>query len=188
MCLHINASHRVLDQCDYISEKAGWCSGSGGQREEKRTGERGLRGEEEEVRVKARGSSRRTACLKPRGGRDDSVAIWCKTGVGQGQKGVGSERKKQTMLPTGRRAGAHRSAVCRLFASSLANRGPSVDHLQRQCEDEDEDAPSGDTEMCTKLRKFSTFCTMRIKWLHGAEVKMPFRNAQQSAKSLCIHS
>lgn len=88
-------------------------------------------------------------------GCDDSMAIWCKTGVGQGQKGVGPERKKQTMLQTGRRAGAHRSAVCRLFVSSLANRGPSVDHLQRQCEDED--APSGDMEMCTKLRKFSMF-------------------------------
>lgn len=103
-------------------------------------------------------------------GRDDSVAIWCKTGVGQGQKGVGTERKKQTMLQTGRRAGAHRSAVCRLFVSSLANRGPSVDHLQRQCEDED--APSGDMEMCTKLR--NSAC------LHDAD-KMAARSRSQNA-------
>lgn len=35
--------------------------------------------------------------------RDDSVAIWCKTGVGQGQKGVGSEQqqKKKAMLTDG---------------------------------------------------------------------------------------
>lgn len=134
VCLQINASHWVLDQCDYISYKAGWCSGSGGQQE-------GTHGRVWVCEWK-QGIKPSQGLLEAARGRDDSVAIWCKTGVGQGREKTNAYRWDE-----GR--GAYWSAVCLLFWSLLANRGPSVYYLQRQCDDED--APSGDMEMCIKV-------------------------------------
>lgn len=140
VCLQINASHRVLDQCDYISYKAGWCRGSGGQQEGKHRGG---------VRVKGRGSSRRSACLRLRG---DVMTAWqfdVKQGLGKDEwmVGLNNNKKNAYRWDEGRRA--YWSAVYLLLWGSLANRGPSVYHLQRQCGDGD--APSGDMEMCIKL-------------------------------------
>ena len=43
--------------------------------------------------------------LKAAKGCDDSVAVWWKTGVGQGREGGGAEQKKKTMLTDGMKGG-----------------------------------------------------------------------------------
>lgn len=105
-----------------------------------------LRGCEWKAEGAGPSQSRREVCF---GGCDDSVTIWGRRGAGWGwEDGEGGlNRRKANAYRWDGGWGAYWSAVCLLFRRSVANRGPGV--YISQCGDED--APSGDMEMYSRL-------------------------------------